>query len=72
MGTNPSEYPRQWKVFHDNFEGFFVLAFLYHLDVTLHVESGRAGQTARRGIRFLDSPGAWNCLSIFFERRFSG
>ncbi len=56
-------------IFHNYFQGLFILAFLDHLNIPLNILSGRAGHTAGRGVCFLNGKGPWNGLGVFFVSR---
>ena len=62
--ADPAQYARQGEVFHDDLEGRFILPLLYHLDISLNVQSCRAGETAWGIIRLFYRIGPWNGLGI--------
>ena len=69
-GTDPSQYAGKGKIFHDDFQGRFIFALLHHLHISLHIESGRAGQSTGGLVRLLNGKRPRDGLGILFEGRF--
>ena len=65
VGADSSQHSGQRQILHDDFKGFFVLSFLYHLHVALHIQTGRAGKPARGLVRFLNGESTGNGLGVF-------
>jgi hypothetical protein len=66
MRADTAEYAREGEIPHDDFDGFPVLAFLYHLHITLHIQIGRAGHSAWCCVAFPYGEAAWDSLSVRF------
>ena len=71
MGADAAQNAGQGQLRHDNLEGFLIFSLAHHLHIALYVQSGRAGQSAGRFIRFLYGKGPRNGLSVFLEGGFS-
>jgi hypothetical protein len=65
VGTNASQHTGQRQVFHDNFQGFFVFTDFDHVDVALHVQAARTGQTTGCFVAFFNRKGTRDSLGIF-------
>ncbi len=60
------------QVFHNDLEGFFVLALLDHLDITLDIQTTRTSQPARGLVCLLNGKRSGNGLGVSFEGGFFG
>jgi len=70
MRANSSQHTGKRKVFHDDLQGFLILSLLYHLDITLNIDSRRTGETARSEVRLIDGICTGDCLGIPFKGGF--
>ena len=57
MRANPPEYPRQRQSFHDELDSLLVLALANELDISLDINSRRAGDDAGCSVHFLNGKG---------------
>jgi len=69
VGADPPQHSGQGQVLHDDLKGLFVLSFLHHLHIALHIQTGRAGEPARSLVRFLNRKSTRNSLSVLLVSR---
>jgi hypothetical protein len=64
VGADASQHAGQGQILHDDLQRFLVFALAHHLDVSLNVEAGRAGQAAGGLVGLLDGKGTGNGLGV--------
>ena len=72
MRADAAQHAGKRKVFHDDLQGFLVLALLDHLYIALHIQAARTCQTTRRLVCFLNGISAGYGLGVLLESRFFG
>jgi hypothetical protein len=67
VGADAPQHTGKRQVFHNDFQGFFILTHFDHLHIALHIQAPRTRQPARGLVCLLNGIGARYGLGVLLE-----